>query len=432
LIYDIIIPALGATGGDMVLEDWRVQPGQFVKSGSALFVVTTDKATVEVEAFHDGYLRETLVTPGTTVSVQTVVGRMSDTLDEPLSEGAPVREVKLEDRKTQAEETLKNLTEISTPGSVQRMDLPGNSAIPGGEGIYRIETEAVQGRPGRRLASPLARRMAKELGLDLAAIPASGSMGQILKRDVLRAAEQTRASSSIQHVPLSPMRRAIAQLTQKSNAEVPHFHAEMTIDMTEAKTMLSQIAVRAEKSNWAAPTINDLAIRAAALALRQTPALNASFRGEEIFYFDEINIGMVIGLAEGMLIPVVQQADRLNLFTLAAKTRQLRMAAENGQLSSSQLSGATFTISNLGMYGLDSFSAVINPPESGILALGAAKEVPAAWQGNIALRWMMTATLAVDHRLVDGVTAAKFLEAFKQYLENPLSLALEPPQENIV
>ena len=429
MIYDIVIPALGATGGDVVLEEWRVKPGQVVKSGSALFVVTTDKATVEVEAFHDGYLRETLVTPGTTVSVQTVVGRMSDTLDEPLSSGTAEQSV-VEDRKAQAEESPGNLSEISTPGGVHRTALPDASAVPGGGSIPGMVTKVAQGRPGRRLASPLARRMAKELGLDLSVIQASGSMGQILERDVLQAAEQTRTAGGVRHVPLSPMRRAIAQQTQKSNAEVPHFHGSMMIDMTEAKTMLSQVAVRAERNNWAAPTINDLSIRAAALALRQTPALNVSLQGEEILYFDEINIGVVIGLAEGLLIPVIRHADRLNLFMLAATTRQLRTAAENGQLSSSQLSGATFTISNLGMYGLDSFSAVINPPESGILALGAAKERPAAWQGNIALRWLMTATLAVDHRLVDGVTVAKFLDAFKQLLENPLSLALEAPQES--
>ena len=429
MIYNIVIPALGATGGDVVLEDWRVQPGQFVKSGSALFVVTTDKATVEVEAFHDGYLRETLVTPGTTVSVQTVVGRMSDTLDEPISSGSADQAIKVEDRQAQAEETPKNLSETSTPGGVHRTALPGGSSVPSGENILRMDTKIAQGRPGRRLASPLARRMAKELGLELSALQASGSMGQILKRDVLRAVEQTRAGGGVRHVPLSPMRRAIAQLTQKSNTEVPHFHASMAIDMTEAKAMLSQAAVWAERNYWAAPTINDLSIRAAALALRQTPALNASLQGEEILFFDEINIGVVIGLAEGLLIPVIHHADRLNLFTLAATTRHLRTASENGQLSSSQLSGATFTVSNLGMHGLDSFTAVINPPEAGILALGSAKEGPAAWQGSIALRWLMTATLAVDHRIIDGVTAAKFLEAFKQLLENPLSLTLEAPQE---
>jgi pyruvate dehydrogenase E2 component (dihydrolipoamide acetyltransferase) len=185
----------------------------------------------------------------------------------------------------------------------------------------------------------------------------------------------------------------------------------------------------AEKNGWVAPTITDLCVRAAALALQQTPALNASFRGEEILYFDDVHIGVVIGLAEGMLIPVVHHADRLNLFTLAATTRRLRTGAENGQLSSSQLSGATFTVSNLGMYGLDSFSAVINPPEAGILALGAAKEQPAAWQGISVLRWQMTATLAVDHRAVDGITVAKFLNKFKQLLQNPLSLTLEAHQE---
>lgn len=395
MIYNIVIPALGATGGEVVLEEWRAQPGQFVKSGSALFVVTTDKATVEVEAFRDGYLRETLIPPGAMVPLQTVVGRMADTLEEPLNSGSPGEAVGMAERIGQTEEP----------------------------------PETGAGRPRRRLASPLARRMAAELGLDLSSIKASGSQGQILKRDIVRAVEQTRVEGRVRRMPLSLMRRAIAQRTQRSNAEVPHFHGSAVIDMTEAKAMLKQAAARAERNGWAAPTITDLALRAAALALRQTPALNASFRGEEILYFDDIHIGVVIGLAEGMLIPVVRHADRLNLFTLAATTRRLRTGAEAGQLLSSQLSGATFTVSNLGMYGLDSFSAVINPPEAGILALGAVKEQPAAWQGGLALRWQMTATLAVDHRAVDGITVAKFMDEFKQLLENPLGLTLEAPQE---
>ena len=395
LIYDIVIPALGATGGEVVLEEWRIEPGQFVKSGSALFVVTTDKATVEVEAFRDGFLREMLIFPGATVPVQTVVGRMADTLEEPLSGGSLVEATGMEDQ-------------------IGLLDEPPQA----GDGLPRL-----------RLASPLARRMAAELGLDLSAIKASGSQGQILKRDIMLAVEQAPMDGGVRRIPISPMRRAIAQRTQRSNAEVPHFNGSVLIDMTEAKAMLKQAAARAEKNGWAAPTITDLSLRAAALALRQTPALNASFRGEEILFFDDIHIGVVIGLAEGMLIPVVRHADRLNLFTLAATTRRLRTGAEAGQLSSSQLSGATFTVSNLGMYGLDSFSAVINPPEAGILALGAAKERPAAWQGNLALRWQMAATLAVDHRAVDGITVAKFLDEFKQLLENPLALSLETPQE---
>ena len=395
MIYDIVIPAFGATGDDVVLEEWRVQPGQFVKSGSALFVVTTDKATVEVEAFRDGYLRETLISPGITVPVQTVVGRMADTLEEPLSNGLTGEVIGAKEQIRQTEEPPKNVDE----------------------------------RLRRRLASPLARRMAKELNLDLSSIKASGSQGQVLKRDIMRAVEQERMEGGGRRIPLSSMRRAIAQRTQRSNAEVPHFHGTMMIDMTEAKVMLKQAAARAEKNCWVAPTITDLTLRAAALTLRQVSALNVSFRGEEILYYDDIHIGLVIGLSEGMLIPVVRNADRLNLFTLAAITRRLRTGAEAGQLSSSQLSGATFTVSNLGMYGLDSFSAVINPPEAGILSLGAAKEQPAAWQGNLSLRWLMTATLVVDHRAVDGITVAKFLGEFKQLLENPLGLSLEAPQE---
>jgi len=391
LIYDIVIPALGATGGDVVFEEWRAQAGQFVKFGSELFVVTTDKATVEVEAFCDGYLRETLVSPGATVPIHTVIGRLADTLEEPLNAGLPV-DAQLDER---IEQTVAPLVTSSN-------------------------------RPGRILASPLARRMAAELGIDLALIKASGSQGQILKRDVTRIVEKTHTTDGVVRVPLSPMRRVIAERTQRSNTEVPHFHGSVVIDMTEAKVTLEQTTAWAEKNNLVPPTITDLALRATSLALRQTPQLNASFRSDEIWYFDEINIGLVIGLAEGMMIPVVHHADQLNIFTLASTTRQLRAAAEAGRLSNTQLSGATFTVSNLGMYGLDSFSAVINPSEAGILALGAAKQQPAEWQGNLALRWQMTATLAVDHRAVDGITLAKFLKSFKNLLENPQSLALEP------
>lgn len=394
MIYDIIIPALGATGGDVVFEEWRAQPGQFIKSGSALFVVTTDKATVEVEAFRDGYLRETLISPGATVPVQTIVGRLADTLEEPLSAGSTGDEV--------AEQPTKPTEK--TPATSDN-------------------------RPGRILASPLARRMAAELGVDLTLIKASGSQGQILKRDIVRSSEKPRQEGGVVRVPVSPMRRVIAERTQRSNTEVPHFHGSLVIDMTDAKAMLKQAATWAEKNNLVAPTITDLSMRATALALRQTPALNASYRGEEILYFEDIHIGLVIGLAEGMMIPVVRHADRLNLFTLASTTRLLRAAAEAGRLSNSQMSGATFTVSNLGMYGLDSFNAVINPPEAGILALGVVKEQPAAWQGELTLRWQMTATLAVDHRLVDGITLAKFLNEFKHLLENPIGLALEAFQE---
>lgn len=390
MIYNIVIPALGATGSDVVLEEWRAKPGQFIKSGSALFVVTTDKATVEVEAFHDGYLRETLFYPGEIVPVQTVVGRMADTLEESLAAASVLEQSK-------SEEPV-----------AQKVIIPQIDIKP----------------PRRRLASPLARRMAEELGIDLSSVKASGSGGQILKRDIVRTAEQMQVKGGIRRIALSPMRRAIAERTQKSNTDVPHFHGSVKVDMTDAKALLKFTTARATERNQVPPTITDLCLRAAALALRKTPALNASFRGEEIWFFDEINIGVVVGLAEGMMIPVVHHADELDLFSMAAITHRLRKSAEEGLLSNMDLIGATFTVSNLGMFGLDEFSALINPPEAGILALGVVREQPAAWRGELVLRWIMTATLAVDHRAIDGVTLAKFLNEIRQYLENPIGLAL--------
>ena len=165
------------------------------------------------------------------------------------------------------------------------------------------------------------------------------------------------------------------------------------------------------------------------MALRQTPQINASFQGDEILYFEDIHIGLVVGLSEGMLVPVIRHADRKNLYTLAATTRRLRDKATAGKLSESELTGSTFTISNLGMFGVDSFFAVINPPEAAILALGSVRLQPAVWEGQVVPRELMTATLSADHRLVDGITAARFLGEFKEILENPIRLALEPIKE---
>jgi pyruvate dehydrogenase E2 component (dihydrolipoamide acetyltransferase) len=182
-------------------------------------------------------------------------------------------------------------------------------------------------------------------------------------------------------------------------------------------------------NGWPTPTITDVCLRAAALALRQHPAINASFDGDAILYHDTINVGLVIGLPDGMLIPVIRHADRLNLYTLAGTTRRLRQGAESGTLSAADLSGGTFTVSNLGMYGVDSFTAVINPPEAGILALGAVAERPAVINGAVVPRAQMTAVLSIDHRAVDGIVAAQFIATFKSLLENPIALTLDPPQQ---
>jgi pyruvate dehydrogenase E2 component (dihydrolipoamide acetyltransferase) len=403
MVSKVVIPDLGATEDDVVLNEWLVKPGDFVKAGTPLFLVTTDKAIVEVEAFRDGYIREVLVSEEAKVPVGEAVALMADSMEEPVVDVSPQEPV-----------------EVAVP---------------------KVEQRRVEAKTERVLASPLARRMAREFGINLSSVKGTGEGGRIHKRDVLVAVKTHVVSAPevtppahtegvVRRVPVSPMRRAIAERTTRSKAEAPHFYVSVVIDMTEVQAFRKQIAALAEKNGWISPSLTDVVIRAAALALKQTPQLNASFQGGEILYFEDIHIGLVVGLSEGMIVPVIRRADQKNLYTLAAITRRLKDKAVAGKLSESELTGSTFTISNLGMFGVDSFFAVINPPEAAILALGAVRLQPAVWEGKIVPRELMTATLSADHRLVDGITAARFLGEFKEILENPIRLVLEPPEED--
>jgi pyruvate dehydrogenase E2 component (dihydrolipoamide acetyltransferase) len=276
--------------------------------------------------------------------------------------------------------------------------------------------------------------MAQREGIDLVTVRGTGRRGQILKRDVERALTSAQAEPGLaggaRREPVTAMRRAIARRTQLSKAEAPHFYADITVDMAEALALRQAAVEWANQKGWAPPSLTDLCLRATALTLPDFPTLNASFQEEEVIYYQAINIGLVVGLADGgMLVPVVREADGANLYTLAAITRRLKEQAEKGHLKETELSGGTFTLSNLGMYGLDSFTAVINPPQAGILALGAVQERPAVHGGDIVPRPLMQATLSVDHRLVDGIVAARFLATWKELLENPTRLTLEPPEK---
>lgn len=407
MIIEVVIPNLGATGEDVILEEWLVAPGDFVKKGKPLFMVTTDKATVEVEAYQSGYVRQLLAEPGARIALGGRVALLTSTAEEPLE-----------------------VASIPTGDQARVLEHPPSESPP---------DRLLEGRsPGRILASPLARRMAREADIELHTLTGSGRQGEILKRDVLQAIQgrfresnQAPAESArYRRVPLTAMRRSIARRTRLSKAEAPHFYATATIDMEAAKEFLEQAKVYAQKRNWPVPTLTDLILRATALTLRQFPQINVSFHGEEILAYEEINIGLAIGLPEGMVIPVVHNADRKNLYTLAAMTQRLKAKSLSGGFSTSDLSGGTFTLSNLGMYGLDSFVAVLNPPEAGILALGTVRKVPTVWMDQIVPRWSMTANLSVDHRAVDGIAAARFMMELRTLLENPISLALEAPQES--
>lgn len=407
MIFEVVIPNLGATGGDVIIEEWLVKPGQFVQAGAPLFVVTTDKATVEVEAFRSGYLHSILIEIGSSLPPGSPVALLADTEQE-MNEPSPAlvqpaKSPALEKRPVDAEQ--KQVEEI--------------------EPTSRI------------LASPLARRMARHADLELATLPGTGRQGAILKRDVQRALDLRELSelspsipgTEVQRIPVSNARKAIAQRTQWSKSHIPHFYATIDIDMGAAREMLSQAAILAAQHEWNAPTINDLVLQATAKALRKVPRLNASYSDEEILVYGEINLSLVIGLTDGMIVPVLHNVDQKNLFTIAAETKQLKDRAQMGILTAKDLDGGTFTVSNLGMYGLDSFLGVINPPQAALLTLGAVLQKAVVREDQVVPRWTMTASLSVDHRAVDGVHAAAFMQELRNLLENPFTLVFEAPKE---
>jgi pyruvate dehydrogenase E2 component (dihydrolipoamide acetyltransferase) len=397
VISNIIIPDLGATGSDVSLMEWFVEPGDRVHAGQPLFIVETDKATVEVESFRDGFVRLLVVEAGAVVSLGSVVAVIADSLDEPLGEEPAAKH---------------------SPPPERQPETPSD-----------YPDESLTNSQERILASPLARRMAQIEGVDLDSVTGTGRLGQILKRDLELALAQTGIDrgplTSHQREAVSPMRRAIAQRAVRSKSETPHFYANITVDMSSTLALREEIVGLAAETGRIAPSITDLCLKATALALVDFPSLNASFQEDVIIYYETIDVGLVVGLRSGgMLVPVVHQANLHNLYELAALTLRLRERAEEGILSSSELGDGTFTLSNLGMYGLDSFLAIINPPQAGILALGAVQKLPAVIDGSIVPRPLMRATLSADHRLVDGIVAAQFLAGWKQLLENPYRLAL--------
>lgn len=409
MIYKVVVPDLGATGDGMTLTTWLVKPNDFVRAGAPLFAVSTDKADVEVEVFRDGYIRNILVDIDSAVTLGTVVALLADSLEEPLADSSPHK----------GEESP------ATP--------PQGFA---GSRLAASREECPKPVADRVLASPLARRLAQESGVDLASLPGAREGRKISKRDILTASTRDEDSKRaaeldgqnrpvVRRIPLTSIRKAIAQRTTTSKMSVPHFYVTAVVDVSDTLGFLKHAVALSQKKGWSKPSLTDVVLRATAIALQSSPELNTSFQGEEIVYFQDVHIGLVVALAEGVIVPVVAHAERKDLYALAATRRKLQERAMSGKLSNAELTGSTFTISNLGMYGVENFVAVINPPEAAILAIGTAKKRPCVREGRIVPRDEMTVTLSVDHRLVDGVAAAKFLNEFKNVVENPLNLVFD-------
>jgi pyruvate dehydrogenase E2 component (dihydrolipoamide acetyltransferase) len=395
---NVIMPALGVAQEKGTLINWLKSEGQTVSKGEPLMEVETDKATVEIEAVASGVLANVTAAAGDEVPVgQTIALIVAPGETIPQAATAP--------------SSSASTKEISTPASP--------------ESKLESRTEAPNSPPripgSRVLASPAAKRIAREEGIDLRTINGSGPEGSVLVTDLRRAkGKQTVECGAAQHrsqlVALSPMRRIVGERMTQSKQSAPHFYISMDIDMTALVATRNRFKDRGE---GAVPSINDFILSACARALKEFPALNARFTPNGIELISEINIGMAVALEEGLVVPVCRDADRLSLSELAQQTKLLSEKAQTKKLFPLDYEGGTFTVSNLGMLGVDAFVAIINPPQCAILAIGRVAPRAVADEVGIAVRSMMTATLSADHRIVDGAVAARFLSDIKTRLENP-------------
>jgi pyruvate dehydrogenase E2 component (dihydrolipoamide acetyltransferase) len=377
------------------LLHWLKTEGQSVSKGEPLMEIETDKATVEIEAPASGILTHVTAKPGDEIPVGQRIALI-------LAPGETASAAALKDPhpvgegRSEGHLTTSTLTPPAAPAAQTR---------------YVGE---------RVLASPKARRIAREKGIQLAMLRGSGPEGSVLAEDVLRAVEGNAAlaAEAAQNlIPLTPMRRIVGQRMTQSKQSAPHFYLSMDIDMTMVVKVRTELKERGDTS---IPSINDFILLACARTLKDFPAVNSTYTEQGINVHADINIGMAVTLEEGLVVPVIRNADQLTLTQLAQKSRELADKAQTKKLFPLDYEGGTFTVSNLGMLGVDSFIAIINPPQCAILATGRVAPRVVADEVGMMIRPMMTATLSADHRVVDGAIAARFLQAVKRRLEKNL------------
>jgi pyruvate dehydrogenase E2 component (dihydrolipoamide acetyltransferase) len=392
---NVIMPALGVAQQTGTLLKWLKTEGQSVTKGEPLMEIETDKATVEIEAPTSGMLTQVIAQAGDEVPV----GQRIAMILEP-GESLPAATKSATPTPVVTPEKKSALTSAANPTPTPV------STVPSG---------------GRLLASPAAKRIARERGIEIATLSGSGPDGSILTQDVLRAAsdkapQPTAAAAGQKTVPLTPMRRIVGERMTQSKQSAPHFYLSMDIDMTAVSKLRTEWK---EGSDDFVPSINDFILHACARALKDFPSVNSSYTEQGIKQHADINIGMAVALDEGLVVPVIHQANRLSLAELTRQSRELAEKAQNKKLFPLDYEGGTFTVSNLGMLGIDNFIAIINPPQCAILAVGRVAPRVVVEDGMFAIKSSMTATLSADHRVIDGAIGARFLQDVKKLLENP-------------
>ncbi|HTS43647.1 MAG TPA: pyruvate dehydrogenase complex dihydrolipoamide acetyltransferase [Puia sp.] len=413
----ILMPRLSDTMTEGVIADWHKKTGDMVKKGDILADIETDKATMELESYKEGKLLYTGAQKGEKIAVNDLLAIIGD-------------EKKVDVQKIVAASKTKGGPAPAAPTKEQPKEQAAATAP--------VATSDSLNGDGRIKASPLAKKIAAEKGIDISKVHGSGDGGRIIKKDIdsfvpaasVSSAQQTQAAKpafvpaapvgqvSFDEVPVSQMRKTIAKRLAESKFTAPHFYLTMSIDMDKA------VDSRA-KLNEVAPvkiSFNDLVLKAVAVALKQHPGVNSSWLGDKIRINHHVNIGVAVAVEDGLLVPVVRFADTKSLSQIAVEVKDFAQKAKNKKLQPSDWEGSTFTISNLGMFGIDDFTAIINPPDACILAVGAIQQVPVVKNGAVVPGNIMKLTLSCDHRVVDGATGAAFMQTLKSLLEEPLRM----------
>ncbi len=460
---NILMPALSPTMTEGTLARWLKKEGEQIRAGDVIAEIETDKATMEVEAVDEGVLSKILVADGTAgVKVNDPIAVLQGEGEEASAPAAaPPAAVQAPPAATPSAPAA--APAVASAPAQQSVDQPGAQPLANGHDAHRV------------FASPLARRMAKQAGIDLSTMRGTGPNGRIIRADIeakqagaapasaerveaqagsresdapqqapvqqvtpaapaaappppapMAAAKPAPITAPHQLVPNSTMRKVIARRLLESHQQVPNFYVTMDVEIDALLKLRADLNARAPKEGKGAfkLSVNDLVIKAAAVALRRVPRMNASYTEDATVVYDDVDISVAVSMPDGLITPIVRRADQKGLAAISAEMKDLGARAKSGKLKPEEFQGGSFSISNLGMFGVKQFTAIINPPQAGILAVGAGEQRPVVRNGALAIASVMTCTLSVDHRVADGALGAEWMQVFKGIVEDPLSLML--------
>ncbi len=440
---NILMPALSPTMTEGTLAKWIKKEGDNVKAGEVIAEIETDKATMEVEAVDEGRLGKILVAEGTAgVAVNSPIAVL-------LEEGEDAGAIKAEAAKKPSPETPQGGVSASAKGEAKNAGSNGVSPAPLPGGQVKPPSSGGLGEGKRLFSSPLARRMAEQMGIDLSKLQGTGPHGRIVKADLEKGAASTGGQKAApmaaskaaptssgpgakqladaygmkyKEIPNNNIRKVVARRLVESKQTVPHFY--LTIECQIDRLMAARAEINDKADGKYKLSVNDFVIKACANALKAYPAANTAWTDEAILQFENADISVAVSTPNGLMTPIVKAAETKGLRQISDEVKDLAKRARDGKLKPDEFQGGTFCVSNLGMYGIQEFGAIINPPQSCILAVGAGEQKPYVAKGEIKIGTFMKCTLSVDHRSVDGSVGAEYLQILKQYIENPISMIL--------